>query len=252
VVQYVQGTATDAPTIAPGPVMHSCPQHQNGGSASLGVWEGWPGVRECWAGAGQELGRQVSAWVPVWVPCTCMNCSQLHASHASRDTDTDTDTACLVPRTQARNNVLKPFFTLSLLATSPHWRKKARRVGVDCGSWKTLGPSPSTSGSTVGQMFARASGAVLKEANPGPIQATCPQLPVWLTGNRHSRLTGPSTSQHSRPSTSSSAAGFSFGSHDRYLVASSFSAVCNIQGLKVPPQPCRPKSPTISDWKANE
>jgi hypothetical protein len=160
VVQYVQGTATDAPTIAPGPVMHSCPQHQNGGSASLGVWEGWPGVRECWAGAGQAS----------VCPGACLGAlhlherSQLHASHASRDT-------------QKQRPQL--FFTLSLLAASPHWRKKARRVGVDCGSWKTLGPSPSTTGSTVGQMFARASGAVLKEANRAPYKQPAPS---WLSG----------------------------------------------------------------------
>jgi hypothetical protein len=57
----IPGTATDAPTITPGLVMHSCSQHQDGGSASLGVWEfgeACPGVEQCWAGAGQ--GRAVS------------------------------------------------------------------------------------------------------------------------------------------------------------------------------------------------
>jgi hypothetical protein len=80
VVQYVQGTATDAPTIAPGPVMHSCPSTK---TAGLRVWAcGKAGLVS--ESAGQELGRPVSVWVPVWVPvcvpCACMNCSQLHAS----------------------------------------------------------------------------------------------------------------------------------------------------------------------------
>jgi hypothetical protein len=175
VVQYVQGTATDAPTIAPGPVMHSCPQHQNGGSASLGVWEGWPGVRECWAGAGQELGRPVSAWVPVWVPCTCMNCSQLHASHASRDTDT----ACLVPRTQARNNVLS-FFLLCLFLPPP--LTGGRRLGesvwtVDHG--RPLVPPRLLLVVRWVRCLLEPLGAVLKEANRAPYKQPAPS---WLSG----------------------------------------------------------------------